>query len=324
MKARALWFVGPGRVQVREEEVHRQPDKSLISSTIMGISHGTEMLLYRGQIPPGMTADLTIEALSNTTGYPLKYGYINVGVRDDGRRVFAFFPHQDLFSLPPGQLVELPDSLEDRDAVFLAHMETAVSILHDASPLIGETALVLGQGTIGLLVSELLVRSGARVIGVELSEIRREASERIGCTCLSPLDDRVVERVLELTEGRGADLAVNVTGSDRALQVGIDSLGMEARLVEASWYGKREARLSLGRSFHRRRLKLISSQVSTLAASLSARWDKARRLGLVIELLHLVRPSRYISRSFSLEEASTAFELIDRNPEKVIQVVLTP
>lgn len=324
MRARALWFLGPGQVQVREEEVHRAPGGSVITSSLMGISHGTEMLVYRGQIPPGMTADLTIEALSHTTDYPVKYGYINVGVREDGRRVFAFFPHQDLFSLPSGQLVELPDGLEKEDAVFLAHMETAVSILHDASPLIGETALVLGQGTIGLLVSELLARSGTRVISVEPSKVRRQASERIGCTCLSPFDDPVVEEVLHLTEGRGADLAINVTGSDRALQTGIDSLGVESRLVEASWYGTRDARLSLGQSFHRRRLKLISSQVSTLAASLSARWDKARRMGLVIDLLKEVRPSRYISRSFSLDDASRAFELIDRNPEKVIQVVLTP
>jgi threonine dehydrogenase-like Zn-dependent dehydrogenase len=232
--------------------------------------------------------------------------------------------HQDLFSLPPGQLIELPDGLDDKDAVFLAHMETAVSILHDASPLIGETALVLGQGTIGLLVSELLVRSGVRVISVEPSKIRRQASERIGCTCLSPLNDQVVEEVLGLTKGRGADLAINVTGSDRALQTGIDSLGMEARLVETSWYGARDARLALGLSFHRRRLKLISSQVSTLSSSLSARWDKARRIDMVIDLLDEIGPSRYISRSFPLDDAARAYELIDRDPKKVIQVVLTP
>jgi threonine dehydrogenase-like Zn-dependent dehydrogenase len=324
VKARALWFVGPERVEIREEEILPGPGETVISSTLMGISHGTEMLLYRGQMPPDMETDAAIPALSGTAAYPLKYGYINVGIDDGDRRVFAFFPHQDFFALPASQLISLPGTLGDTDAVFLAHMETAVSIVHDAHPLIGEWALVLGQGTVGLLASELLIRSGARVISVEPSDIRREESVRIGCTALTPREGAIREQVRDLTGGRGVDLAVNVSGSRDALQAGIDALSMEGRLVEASWYGSREVRLHLGESFHRKRLRIISSQVSTIAAPLSAAWDKRRRLDLVIDLLQSIRPSRYISRSFPLEDAAKAFELIHRDTGDTIQVVLTP
>lgn len=324
VKARAVWFTGPERVEIREEEVQPAHGRVLVSSRIMGISHGTEMLLYHGLMPPDMATDLAIPALSVPAVYPVKYGYINVGVDATGRRVFAFFPHQDLFTLPSSQLIELPDSLADGDAVFLAHMETAVSIVQDAGPLLGETALVLGQGTVGLLVSELLVQSGVRVITVEPSAARREASAQVGCTALSPGCEQVRERVFDLTEGRGADLALNVSGSQEALQLGMECLVLEGVLVEASWYGNRETRLRLGTSFHRRRLKLISSQVSTIAPALSARWDKQRRLGLVIDQLRRIRPSRYISRSFTLDQAQQAFELVASGSADIIQVVLTP
>jgi threonine dehydrogenase-like Zn-dependent dehydrogenase len=288
----------------------------------MGISHGTEMLLYRGLMPQDMPGDPTIPALSVPAAYPVKYGYINVGADDLGRKVFAFYPHQDLFSLPDSQLIELPDNLEDTDAVFLAHMETAVSIIHDAAALLGETVLVLGQGTVGLLVSELLVRSGALVISVEPSAARRDASARAGCTAL-PAGPQVRDQVLDITQGRGTDLAVNVSGSEEALQTGIDCLAQEGRLVEASWYGNRRTCLHLGTSFHRKRLKLVSSQVSTIAPALSARWDKARRLVTVIDQLMKIKPSRYISKSFTLDNAQQAFELIAHRSD-IIQVVLTP
>jgi threonine dehydrogenase-like Zn-dependent dehydrogenase len=282
------------------------------------------MLAFRGHLPPGLQADTSLESLAGTLDYPLKYGYINTGETEDGSRVFAFFPHQDLFFADPQQLIELPDQLDFSDAVFLANMETALGIVHDANPRFGECVLLIGQGVVGLLTAEILIRSGAgTVITVEPCAGRRRASEAIGCMALEP-GVELRQRILRHTEGRGADVTINVSASAQGLQLAIDNTAFEGTVVEASWYGSREVSLDLGSAFHRKRLKLRSSQVSSIDPALSGRWDKARRLERVLQLLLAIRPSRYISHRFPLDRAQEAYELLDHHPERSIQIVLEP
>jgi len=324
-KARALWFVSPKKVEIREEQVEPGSGEVLVYSRLMGISHGTEMLFYRGTFPEQLRADETLPSLSDHLGYPLKYGYINVGNADNGRRVFVFYPHQDIFTVPHGELVVLPDDLSFEDAVFLAHMETAVSIVQDLNPVFGETVLVLGQGTVGLLTAGLLnLYGGIRVITVDPIPLRRKASEGLGCTALDPGDGALRDRVLERTGGLGVDCAVNVSGSSGALQLAIDTLCFEGTVVEASWYGSRPVNVNFGAAFHRNRLKIRSSQVSHIAARMSGRWDKKRRIELAIHMLGVVKPSKYISGTYSLSEAARAFRLLDEHPERTVQLVLKP
>jgi 2-desacetyl-2-hydroxyethyl bacteriochlorophyllide A dehydrogenase len=324
LKARALYFSAPRKIEIREEEVHAEKDQVLVHSRLIGISHGTEMLAFRGQMPQELEADTALTSLKGTLAYPLKYGYINTGETETGRRVFAFYPHQDIFALDPRQLIELPAALDFADAVFLASMETALSIVHDARPLFGEVILVVGQGVVGLLVAEILVRSGAgRVITVEPYAERRRVSESIGCVALQP-GEQLPELILEESGGRGVDVAINVSASAAGLQLGIDSLVFDGTVVEASWYGTREVNLKLGSAFHRKRLRLRSSQVSRIDAALAARWDKERRLDVVMDLLKQIQPSRYISHRFALDRAQEAFELLEKHPEQSIQVVLEP
>jgi threonine dehydrogenase-like Zn-dependent dehydrogenase len=132
------------------------------------------------------------------------------------------------------------------------------------------------------------------------------------------------ESILEHTEGRGADVAVNVSASARGLQLAIDSLTFEGTVVEASWYGSRQVTVDLGSAFHRKRLKMRSSQVSRIDPALTGRWDKARRINRVLELLQTIRPSRYISHRFALSRAEEAYELLENHPEQSIQIVLEP
>jgi hypothetical protein len=324
VRARALYFTAPRIVELREEHCGPVGEQVLVHSRLIGISHGTEMLAFRGQMPKGVEADTSLAALAGTLDYPLKYGYINTGETDSGRRVFAFYPHQDLFFLDPGQLIELPSQLDFTDAVFLANMETALGIVHDANPRFGECVLLVGQGVVGLLTAEILMRGGAgKVITVEPFAGRRRASEAIGCVALQP-GAELRERILEQTNGRGADIAINVSASAEGLQLAIDNLAFEGTVVEASWYGSRRVTLDLGRAFHRKRLKLRSSQVSRIDPALSGRWDKARRLKQVLELLQVIRPSRYISHRFALDRAQEAYELLEKHPERTIQIVLKP
>jgi threonine dehydrogenase-like Zn-dependent dehydrogenase len=324
-EALALYFLQPGRVGLRVEPLEPQQGKVLVRSRLMGISHGTELLAFRGQMPPGLEADATLGGLPGTLEYPLKYGYSNCGLTETGARVFAFYPHQDLFYADPQELIALPQELSDEEAVFLPNLETAMGIVHDAAVRLGEKVLVAGLGVVGLLACALLARSGAgEVIAVEPLALRRESAEELGCRVFSSEEPDLAGRIKGLTGGRGVDVAIDVSASESGLQLALDTLAFEGTLVEASWFGNRKVSLELGRSFHRNRLKLVSSQVSHIGAGLAPRWDKRRRLDLALELLAQLRPSRYITQRFPLERAQEAFELIDRQPGRVIQVVLEP
>jgi threonine dehydrogenase-like Zn-dependent dehydrogenase len=324
IEARSLYFTAPYKVELRREEIEAVGDQLLVRSRLIGISQGTEMLAFHGHLPREMAADISLKSLPGSLEYPLKYGYINTGETETGRRVFAFFPHQDLFFAHPQELVELPSDLDYDDAIFLANMETALGIVHDARPRFGEHALLIGQGVVGLLCAEILMRAGlAKVITVESLVKRRRASEDIGCIALAPGVD-LREQILEQTDGRGADLAIDVSASAQGLQLAIDSLAFEGMVVEASWFGTRQVNLDLGRDFHRKRLKLRSSQVSRIDPTLTGRWDKQRRLNHVTELLKMIKPSRYISHRFPLSQAQAAYQLLQDRPEQSIQVVLEP
>ena len=324
-KARVLYFVAPGEVELREEAVVAAPGEVLVRSCLIGISHGTEMLAFAGRLPAGLEADATLKSLSGTLAYPLKYGYINTGICEDGRRVFAFVPHQDVFAASEDELVVLPPELPFDDAVFLATMETALGVLHDAAVRFGEEVLVVGQGVVGLLTAELLLRSGAgRVITVEHHALRREASRALGCLALAADEGDLPERIRALTGGRGVDVAIEAGGTAAGLQLALDALAFEGTLVAASWHGAEAVSLELGRAFHRRRLRIRSSQVSRLDPCLEGRWSKRRRLAVALGLLETLRPSRYITHRIPLSSAREAYGLLSERPGETLQVVLEP
>jgi threonine dehydrogenase-like Zn-dependent dehydrogenase len=265
----------------------------------------------------------------------LAYGYCAVGrviaagsaVVGDwlGRRVFAFHPHADLFCAQPSTLHPIPDDLDDETALFLPNMETAVNLLLDGNPLIGEQVVVVGQGIVGLLTTALLSRFPlASLIALEVHPLRCEASVRLGADdCLDPADPALRARLGAIPgQGGQADLIFELSGNPAGLDMALGLARASGRIVVGSWYGSKEVRLDLGSFFHRGRLTLISSQVSSIAPALSARWQSSRRLELAWEMLRQVRPQRCISHRFPLAEAASAYALIDRSPGETIQVIL--
>ena len=324
--ARSLYFTAPHRVEVRDETV-RPPlaGEVWVETTASAISPGTEMLVYRGQAPTELAVDETISALPGSFSFPLKYGYAAVGrVAALGpgvdaswlnRLVFAFNPHESHFTAAAAGLLPLPVDVDPDTALFLPNMETAVNFLHDGAPLIGERVAVFGQGIVGLLTTSLLARMPlASLTTFDRYPLRREASRSLGAH--ASLDPS------ELTDLQ-ADLTYELSGSPATLDQAIAATGFDGRVIVGSWYGQKHAGLNLGGRFHRSRIRLISSQVSTLAPELSGRWTKARRMDVAWQMLREVKPARLITHRFPLAEAAKAYELIDQRPETCIQVVLT-
>lgn len=337
MKKQSLYFTAPGAVEVRDEQIAEpDPNQVLVRTVLSAISSGTEMLLYRGQFPEQLTLDETIETLSGATTYPLKYGYSAVGeiiARGDdvppewmGARVFSFQPHLSHFVTETKSLQVIPEELTWEEAVFLPNMETAINFLMDGGPVIGEKVVILGQGVVGLLTTALLSRYPlTSLVTFDRYPLRRQASLDFGAhNSIVPSQKEVFEVPHQelATEGHsGADLVYELTGDPRGLNLAIELCGFDGRIVIGSFYGKKRAELDLGGWFHRSRIRLISSQVSTINPKFKGRWDKPRRFQIAWEMLKRVRPSQLITHRFPIHQASVAYQLLADNPGDTIQVV---
>jgi threonine dehydrogenase-like Zn-dependent dehydrogenase len=246
-----------------------------------------------------------------------------------GKRVFAFHPHASHFTATPDTLLPLPEGISVDDAVFLANMETAVNLAMDGRPLIGERVLILGLGIVGLLLTAVLSRFPLEVvIGIDPCAPRRNAATDLGATdVFSDAEGDPADRlatVMGISDGDSrADLIYEVTGNPGALNSALGLTGYHTRLVIGSWYGTKSTSIELGGPFHRNRVSIISSQVSTIAPQYSARWTSQRRLQTAWAMLAQCRPSRLISHRFDIRQAQEAYELIAENPQKTLQVVFT-
>jgi 2-desacetyl-2-hydroxyethyl bacteriochlorophyllide A dehydrogenase len=327
VKARAVHFVAPRRVEVREVDL---PDPSegciVVATERSGISSGTELLAYRGEVDPGLPLDETLGALAGTFAYPFRYGYSAVGrvvhpagpVRE-GQLVFAFHPHQDRFVVDAHQAVPV-DGLDPRTATLYPLVETALQVCLDAAPRLSELAVVVGLGPVGILVAALLARAGAVVLGSEPEPARRAAAAAFGVRTIAP--DDVPEVVAAETGGRGADLVVEASGNPRALASSLGLLAHEGTALVCSWYGTKPASLPLGAAFHRRRLALRSTQVSTLPAALSARWDRGRRAEVAWSLVRELPLPALTTHEFPFEQAAEAYASVDRKEAGLIHATL--
>ena len=281
------------------------------------------MLFYRGQFPREMAVDANIASLEEQSGYPLKYGYAAVGVVEDigeniskdwlGKRVFSFQPHQSHFITSVSGLFAIPGDISDEDAVFLPNMETAVNLVMDAQPILGERAILFGQGIIGLLTTAILKEFPLeKLVVVDPVAIRREGALALGVDAAFPAEGITLHDF---------DFAIELSGVPDALNAAIEKVGYGGRVIVGSWYGQKPVSLDLGGRFHRERIRIISSQVSTIAPQFSARWDKSRRFDVVWKMLERVKPSKWISSRISLREAEQAYTTLDSRPQDVLQIV---
>jgi 2-desacetyl-2-hydroxyethyl bacteriochlorophyllide A dehydrogenase len=327
MRARAVRFVAPGRVELAEVAVREPADgELLVRAELSGISGGTEMLAYRGEVDPELPLDETLGTLGGTFAYPFGYGYSVVGRVErsrgripEGARVFAFHPHQDLLVVGEDDVVVL-DGEDSRRATLLPLVETALQVCLDAGPRLGEPVAVLGLGCVGVLTGALLERAGARVIGSEPREPRREVAARLGIDAVAP--ERLAGRLDAVTEGRGVPLVVEASGRPDVLAAALRLLAHEGTALVCSWYGTKPVPLPLGADFHRRRLVIRSTQVSTIPAHLAGRWDRRRRREAARRLLSELPLDALTTHEFPFERAPDAYAAVAGDTADLIHAAL--
>lgn len=325
---RRVQFVAPEEAKVVTEDIPPpDADQVRVRTKYSAISPGTERLVYQGQVPNSLSADASIEAFDGQDfSFPISYGYACVGVVDavgagvdpdwQGVRVFAFQPHVSHFLADPDTLLRLPDDADLMDAVMIPSLETAVNLVMDGRPVIGEHVLTLGQGVVGLLTTRLLAKFPlSSLTAVDPSDARRNLSKSLGVDTVVPSlesDGESLPATLSSPSSRndskGADLVYELSGQPSVLNDAIRYTRFDGRIVVGSWYGTKQAPINLGERFHRSRMDIISSQVSTISPRFRGRWTKERRMSVVLDLLEDVNPGQLISDQFPLNAAPSAYE----------------
>jgi 2-desacetyl-2-hydroxyethyl bacteriochlorophyllide A dehydrogenase len=335
VKRLGLVFAAPRRVEVVEDEVGAPPPGHLLVRTrVSAISAGTERLVYRGELPADDPLDESLPALGGApAAYPARYGYaavgevaaIGPGVAEAwlGRRVFALEPHASAFVAAEGDVFEVPPRFDAEHATLFATMETAVNLVLDAAPRLGERVAVLGQGVVGLLATSLLARFPLEaLVGVDVRAERAGRALAFGAHAAAA----TVEEARAALAGRddgGADLVLELTGDPAALDAALALTGREGRVVVGSFYGRRRASVDLGTHFHRGRLSLVSSQVSRLSPALGGRWNRPRRARVAWAALARLDAAALITHRFTLGRAAEAYALLEARAGNALQVLLT-
>ncbi|WP_328437474.1 zinc-binding alcohol dehydrogenase [Streptomyces sp. NBC_00457] len=280
--ARAFWLNSPGLGEIREVDLPEcGADEVLVRTLFSGVSRGTETLVFRGGVPESQYAAMRAPFQEGEFPGPVKYGYLNVGVVEEGptalvgRTVFCLYPHQTRYVVPAAAVTVVPESLPASRAVLAGTVETAVNALWDAAPLVGDRIAVVGGGMVGCSVAALLARfPGVRVQLVDADPARAKVAEALGVGFAAPADAL-----------GDCDLVVHASATEQGLTRSLELLTDEGTVLELSWYGDRQVSLPLGEAFHSRRLVIRSSQVGTVSPARRSSRTYADRLALALDLL---------------------------------------
>jgi threonine dehydrogenase-like Zn-dependent dehydrogenase len=280
--AQAFWLREPGCGVIRPVALPEPGPGDVVVRTVRsGISRGTETLVYRGAVPLDQRARMRAPFQEGDFPGPVKYGYLNVGAVEEGpaelrgRTVFCLYPHQTAYVVPRGSVSVVPEDVPPARAVLAGTVETAINALWDAAPAVGDRVAVVGAGMVGCCVARLLHRYPAvHVTLVDVNPGRADVAAALGVDFALP-DDAPAD----------LDLVVHTSATSAGLQRSLDLLAAEGTVIDLSWYGDTEVRLSLGGAFHCRRLAIRSSQVGTVSPGRASRRSSADRLALALELL---------------------------------------
>lgn len=274
--ARALWYVGGGRVEARDVALPANAAGHVSARAVFSaLSRGTERLVFEGRVPTSEYNRMRCPHQEGAFPFPVKYGYAWVGETEGGRRIFALHPHQDRIVVPATSVHFIPDGVPSRRATLAANAETALNTVWDARIGPGDRVLIVGGGVLGLLIARIAANiPGVATTVCDVDATRADVVRQLGAAFASP----------DVAPGE-QDAVIHTSATAAGLDIALRAAGVEARVVEASWHGAGAIPVPLGADFHALRLQLISSQVGAIPADRRARWSNARRLATALELL---------------------------------------
>jgi NADPH:quinone reductase-like Zn-dependent oxidoreductase len=310
---RQFWIRSPGQGAVVDHAIAPPgPGELLVEASYSGISRGTEALVFSGSVPESQHDAMRAPFQEGSFPGPVKYGYSSVGTVSrapdapelEGKAVFCLFPHQDRYVVPVAAVVPLPEGVPEGRAVLGANMETALNVVWDAEVAPGDRVLIVGGGVVGLLVAWISGGiPGSEVLLVDVDPSRAGVVAALG-----------VSFAPTVPTGFDADVVVHASGSPEGVAAALGGAGVEARVVEASWFGDRSVGLPLGEAFHARRITLRSSQVGRIPPERAPRWTHRRRIEKALELLRAPTLDRLVTGESPLDELPGVLRRLAEEP----------
>lgn len=317
--AEALWYTARGKAEIRQEILQPlRPGEVRVRALFGALSRGTEALVLGGRVPTSEFERMRAPFMMGDFPFPVKYGYATVGEIEEGtlelagRKVFALYPHQTCFNIPQDAVVPVPKTVTPQRAVLAANMETALNALWDAGPSPADRIAVVGAGAVGAMVAFLCgYLPGANVTLIDINGGRADLARQLGVGFATPD-----------TASGDCDIVFHASGTAVGLNLAIALAGDEATVIELSWYGEGSVPVTLGGSFHSRRLRLISSQVGKVSPSHRPRWTHARRLGAALNLLADSRLDALIAPAVRFRDLPSRLpSLLEHNSGAIAQLI---
>ena len=297
--ATAYWTVGPGKGELRREDLPVPgPGEALVRTLYSGISKGTELVVHNARVPECVAMEMAAPNQEGSFPSPVKFGYLSVGVVEDGpadwlgRTVFCLYPHQDRYIVPVEKLTVVPDDVPARRAVLTGTVETAINGIWESGPRLGDRVAVIGAGLVGGMVAKLLASFPlGRLQLVDIDPAKRAFAEALGVEFSLPGD--------ALPD---CDIVIHCSASEAGLARALQLAGDDGDVIEMSWYADRKVSVPLGEDFHARRLSIRASQVGVVARARRHRRTNADRLRLAVSLLSDPAFDAFLTGSSTLAE----------------------
>lgn len=328
------------------EERQLQPGEIRLRTLYSGISAGTQLTAYRGTNPmvgKQMNRELNLfeERRDASSLYPISGGWayeeigevgeMAPGIQDiqPGDLIYGTWGHRSTHIVTREFALEhrLSPKLNPIVGIFSQMGSIALNAVLDAQIRVGETVAVFGQGVPGQLAAQLARLNGAKVIAVDLDDYRLDKSKAFGAdhTINSGKCNDVAKEIRKLTDGRGADTVIEISGSTHALHEAVRTVGYNGRVIAAGFYQGHGVGLYLGEEFHHNRIQMISSQIGAVAPELNNRWDRIRMERTIFSLAEQgkLELEGLITRIIPFGEAADAYRMLDDQSEKNLQVVLS-
>ncbi|MGH2460661.1 MAG: zinc-binding dehydrogenase [Chloroflexota bacterium] len=333
------------------------PDEIRVRTEFGAPKHGTELHMYRGDSPFGDShwdaeQRIFLAGPSPQAGFPRPLGNIAAGTVVEvgegvkgvrvGDRVAGYGPLRETqrwaWGTPgayPGVRL-MPDGMPWQAAVCLDPATVALGGIRDGQARVGDRVAVFGLGAIGLLAVQLAKLAGAAfVVGVDPIAGRRDvgltprpspsemAREVTGADLV--LDPTEVDAGLEIrraTDGQGVDVAIETSGSPRALHQAVRGLAFGGTVAITAWYNEFRGGLDLGREAHLNRPSFVFTRAESEPHRDHPRWNNRRLADAAWELLAAGRLAgeRIVQPIVPFDQAAEAYREIDEHPERSVKL----
>jgi L-iditol 2-dehydrogenase len=211
--------------------------------------------------------------------------------------------------------VRIPENVSYEQACFVEPVNTCMKGIEALQLRRGETVLTIGQGPIGIILSVLARRAGASLITSDLYPERLRIGSSFGLDLtIDASRANVVERVRELTEGRGADAVILAVGSNSLIRAAMDAARPGGRVLLFAQTQHGEAVIDPAG---------VCVDEKTLVGSYSASVDLQQEsvqfvMGREMDL------ERLISHRFPLDQSTQALDLAARPQPSSMKIVIQP